>query len=250
MSVHTHANAFDNSAQEYEQGRPGYPYSLLDWINSRGHLTPKSTVVDLGAGTGKLTRLLVESSAKVIAIEPIAAMREQFSLILPEVELLDANAEEIPLPDKSVDIVACGQSIRWFATDAALTEIARVLRSDGELIITFNRSDESSPLQRRLEQMIREVNAVSEERKPGASWREVVLANPHFELLDEVVLPNKHMVERSRLANRLHSSSQFSRLPPERQNELIAELEGMAETDFVELDQLTSGLALRKVDIR
>lgn len=247
--MHPHANAFDNSAKQYEQGRPGYPRDLLEWIGSRGNLAPGCTVVDLGAGTGKLTRLLVESDARIIAIEPIAAMREEFSRILPETELLDATAETMPLADESVDMVICGQSIRWFATNTALAEIARVLRADGELVITFNRPDVSSPLQRRLSEILKEVDSLTDERKPGENWRDVLFANAHFELVVEVELPNHHVIDCKGLSDRLYSSSQFARLPSLRQGQLIAELESLAEGDHVELGQITGVLALRKFNI-
>ena len=162
MAVHPHANAFDGAATEYERGRPGYPDALLDWIDSVRPLDASCTVVDLGAGTGKLTRLLVRSTARVIAIEPMAAMREVFTSLLPETELLDGTAEQMPLGSGSVDLVTCGQSFRWFANEAALTEIARVLRPGGELLLVFNGDGEfqgdgeldgpgeASPLRRRL----------------------------------------------------------------------------------------------------
>ena len=131
MAVHPQAAAFDNVASEYEQGRPGYPRSILDWLGSRGALSPSSTIVDLGAGTGKLTRVLVESGARVIAIEPLAAMREEFKRILPDVELIDATAESMPLPDGSADLLTCGTAIHWFANDTALGEIARFFAPAG-----------------------------------------------------------------------------------------------------------------------
>ncbi len=246
--MHPHANAFEIAAEEYEQGRPGYAPELVEWLGSRGHLTAGCTVVDLGAGTGKLTRILVDCAAHIIAVEPLAAMRDQFRQILPDIEILDATADALPMDDKSVDMVICSQSFRWFATDSALAEIARVLIPDGELIIAFNRADETSPVQLKVRELLSAVDADTEERKPGAEWREVLFANPNFEFTDEIELPNPHFVDRARLTNRLRSSSQFSRLSLERQDQLTAELYDLTEGDLVNLGQTTTAIAMRRIE--
>ena len=249
MAVHPHAGTFDEAAADYELGRPGYPEELLGWIGQWGHLQTGCTVVDLGAGTGKLTRVLVKSDANIIAIEPLEGMRQEFARLLPDTELLDATAEAIPLPDSSVHMVTCGQSFRWFATDEALEEIARVLCPGGELVLAFNSYDDSKPIQRRLTEIQRVAADETIEDKPGASWREVLLGNANFKLIGEVTLANEHIVDRAGLLGRLRSSSQFARLPSVRQDELIAGLEGMleGEGERVDLTQHTKLTALRKV---
>lgn len=93
-----------------------------------GHST---TVVDLAAGTGKLTRVLVTTGARVVAVEPVPAMRTELSKVVPGVEVLDGTAEAIPLPDASADAVTVAQAFHWFQGAAALTEIHRVLRARG-----------------------------------------------------------------------------------------------------------------------
>jgi SAM-dependent methyltransferase len=248
MSVHPQASVFEDVAGEYERARPGYPRTILDWLGSRGQLHAGSTVIDLGAGTGKLTRVLIESGASVIAIEPLAAMREEFQRILPDVELLDATAESIPLADGLADLVTCGQSIHWFAHDAALEEIARVLRNGGELVIATNGYDHANPIHQRLTEIRREAEAEASEKTPGGNWREVIGANAHFELIGEVVLRNEHFVDREGVFARVKSSSPFARLPAARQHELLAGLESLIDTDIVDLSQLTTVVAYRKVE--
>lgn len=115
MSVHVHATAFDRVADDYELGRPGYPSALRDWIATRYRTTPGTVIVDLGAGTGKLTRLLVGTGATVVGVEPLENMRRVFARVLPGVELRHGTAQSIPFADGTVDLVTCGQSFRWFA---------------------------------------------------------------------------------------------------------------------------------------
>jgi SAM-dependent methyltransferase len=105
-----------------------------------------ATVLDLGAGTGKLTRVLAERYARVIAIEPLAELRGLLAERVPEAEVLDGRAESIPLGDGEVDGVFVGQAFHWFANDVAVAEIARVLRVGGLLALLWNHSVEPSPL--------------------------------------------------------------------------------------------------------
>jgi SAM-dependent methyltransferase len=120
--------AFDPVAADYDLGRPGWPPDLLEGID--GH-----DVLDLAAGTGKLTSLLVQSYPHVVAVEPLASMR---AFITREAEVLDGTAEAIPLPDASVDAVFVAEAFHWFDSAAAAPEIARVLRVGGAVVVCFN----------------------------------------------------------------------------------------------------------------
>lgn len=102
-------------------------------------------MIDLAAGTGISTELLVERGLDVVAVEPIEAMRSKFAVKLPDVEVLDGTAESIPLPDASVDAVTVFQAFHWFEADAALAEIHRVLRPGGGLALVWNVRDRSQP---------------------------------------------------------------------------------------------------------
>ena len=125
------AGGFSTAADAYERGRPGYPEPAMAWLAERLEIAPGRDVLDLAAGTGKLTRSLVPFGARVIAVEPIDEMREHLFSALPDVEAFDGTAESIPLPDGSVDVVTCGQAFHWFRVEQALPEIHRVLRPDG-----------------------------------------------------------------------------------------------------------------------
>jgi SAM-dependent methyltransferase len=130
--------SFGSAAAAYERGRPSYPPEAIDWL-----LPPTARhVLDLGAGTGKLTVRLVERGLDVTAVDPIPEMLEVLSSSLPDTPALLGTAEEIPLPDDSVDAVLVAQAWHWFDPDRAAAEIARVLRPGGTLGLVWNSRDE------------------------------------------------------------------------------------------------------------
>lgn len=135
---------FGKEAITYARGRPEYPTSLLPWLRHELGLTTGKTVLDLGSGTGKFTKLLVQTGAQVLAVEPVASMREQFAQNFPTLTQYEGTAQAIPLASASVDAVLCAQAFHWFATEAALAEIRRVLRPGGKLGLVWNVRDESA----------------------------------------------------------------------------------------------------------
>jgi len=145
------AVGFQQGAQTYEAARPSYPADALACIVGRAGIGPGRAVLDLAAGTGKLTRLLVPSGADVIAVEPVEAMRSVLRETSGEdVEVLDGTAESIPLSDDAVDVVTVAQAFHWFEPVAALAEMARVLRPEGTLVLTWNTRDRSHDWVRRF----------------------------------------------------------------------------------------------------
>jgi len=136
------ARSFHRAAEEYERGRPGWPPEVLDLLP----VADDATVLDLGAGTGKLTRVLAARYAKVFALEPLDELRAILAGRVPEAEPLPGVAEAIPLGDEEVDAAFAAQSFHWFANDVALAEIARVLRPGGVFARLWNEAVEPSPL--------------------------------------------------------------------------------------------------------
>ena len=124
----------DQWPEDYERGRPGWPRGVVDLPG----LPPTATVLDLGAGTGKLTRLLVGAYGRVVAVEPAEAMRRLLETICPQAEAHPGIGQEIPLPDASVDAVFAAQAFHWFDDERALAEIVRVLRPRGALVLMWN----------------------------------------------------------------------------------------------------------------
>ena len=142
--IHTAAQrGYSLVAQTYTQGRPEYPTDILPWLKGNLGVAAGKLVVDLGAGTGKFTKLLVQTGADIIAVEPVEEMRLQLETTLPEVRLLPGCAEAIPLDTCSVDALVCAQAFHWFASETALREIHRVLKPSGKLGLIWNVRDES-----------------------------------------------------------------------------------------------------------
>jgi ubiquinone/menaquinone biosynthesis C-methylase UbiE len=142
--------AFAQVAAAYERARPGYPDEAVRWLVGD---EPRE-VVDLGAGTGKLTRSLVALGHRVVAVEPLAEMRAEFEAVVPDVTAIAGSAEAIPLPDASADVVTSAQAFHWFDHAKALPEIARVLRPDGRLALVWNSRDDCDPWVARLSEII------------------------------------------------------------------------------------------------
>ena len=136
--------SFGSQAAAYERGRPSYPPEAVDWLLAPTDTWVARDVLDLGAGTGKLTTRLVERGLQVIAVDPIAEMLEMLRTALPDTPALLGSAEQIPLPDNAVDAVLVAQAWHWFDQERAVAEIARVLRPGGRLGVLWNTRDERS----------------------------------------------------------------------------------------------------------
>jgi len=155
MSIHEAAlEGFGRGASAYERGRPSYPQPAVDWMLERLSIGPGRVVADLGAGTGKFTRLLVASGARVLAVEPVAGMRAELRRAVPAAEVVDATAQAIPVQDGELDAVTAAQAFHWFASERVLVEIHRALRPDGGLGVIFNRRDLADPVQAGLDRII------------------------------------------------------------------------------------------------
>jgi SAM-dependent methyltransferase len=135
------ADSFGAAAAAYERARPSYPEAALDWLLPAG----ARRVLDLGAGTGKLTRQIQARGLEVVAVEPSDGMRAELSRALPDVVALAGSAERIPLDDTSVDAVLVGQAWHWFDPARAVPEVARVLAPGGQLGLVWNIRDLSDP---------------------------------------------------------------------------------------------------------
>jgi SAM-dependent methyltransferase len=145
-----HASSFDRAADIYERGRPPYPDEALDWLLPPG--SPR--VVDLGAGTGKLTRQVAARGLPVTAVDPSPQMLGQLSHAVPGVPALIGTAEDLPLDDDSADAVLVAQAWHWVDADRGVPEIARVLAPGGVLGLIWNLRDERTAWVRRLGEII------------------------------------------------------------------------------------------------
>jgi len=139
-------SGFSQGSALYERARPGYSEDSVGHLLSSLAVGPASRVLDIAAGTGKLTRALVAAGAYIVASEPSASMREVFASILPDTAQVGATAEHLPFADQSFDAVTVAQAFHWFDAPVALAECARVLRHGGGLALVWNERDESDPV--------------------------------------------------------------------------------------------------------
>lgn len=217
------ARGFNAGAEAYEAARPSYPDEAIELLVEHLPLGPSTRLVDLAAGTGKLTRRLVEVCGSVVAVEPVEGMRAQLTAVLPDVEVLEGAAEAIPLPDSSVDVVTVAQAFHWFDAAAALEEIARVLRPGGALAILWNERDESTPWVAEMSRIIRwHERTVS--RYQHVSWAETVAASGRFTPLEERTVRWDQSLTRELLADRVRSISYIATMPVPERERLAAEV--------------------------
>jgi SAM-dependent methyltransferase len=173
------AARFGDVADRYERARPLYPEAALSELAARCGVRSGTPVVDLGAGTGKLTRQVAALGADVVAVEPAAGMRRRLEAEVPGVPVLDGTAEDIPLLGASVEAVTVGQAFHWFDTHRALDEIARVLRPAGWLALLWNERPESG-WAAGLWDLRQQLTGAAGGTYPGRGWPEVLAADERF----------------------------------------------------------------------
>jgi ubiquinone/menaquinone biosynthesis C-methylase UbiE len=220
-------------AESYERRRPTYPAALVEWLVDRLGLRPGTTVVDLGAGTGKLTRALVPTGAHVAAVEPLPEMRSQLEAAVPGADVLAGSAEALPLPDDSVDAVVAASAFHWFETERALAEIHRVLVPGGALATVGNGRDLADPLQREIQTFVGPYLPTAEQI---LSWIPVVDASPLFGPAEEFATTFEQWFDADGLAERIGTISYVARLPDDERARVLEQVrelgEAQAESPF------------------
>jgi SAM-dependent methyltransferase len=216
--------SFARVAQEYERARPDWPDEAIAALG----LPRSAEVLDLAAGTGKLTRALLQHFDRVVAVEPLDEMRAR---IPSEARVLSGTAEAIPLESGAVDAVFVGEAFHWFSTSAALAEIARVLRPGGVLALLWNRPVEDFEPEP-PEAFWQLFDERTEEKPPELSsrsghWRRV-FPGP-FGDLDELEFPNELVLDREGVVAHVCSWSQVASLPDRERHALRAELTALLE---------------------
>jgi SAM-dependent methyltransferase len=220
--LHPATRGFADS-ERYERGRPGYPQAAVDALVAEFGLGPGRTVLDLGAGTGKLTRLLVPSGAKVVAVEPMPEMRE----LLTGIVALAGTAERIPLADRDVDAVTVAQAFHWFDADRALREIHRVLRPGGGLGLVWNARDERQPLQAALSAILDRYEGETPRRRQR-DWKLLLAESGLFERTKRLLFEHVQPVDEQTVVDRVLSVSFMGSLPHDEQAEVEQEVRALA----------------------
>jgi SAM-dependent methyltransferase len=232
----TAARGFTAGVDAYERSRPDYPPAAVEALVSRMDLRPGRTVLDLGAGTGKLTRLLVPSGATVVAVEPVEAMRARLEAATPSATSLEGTAEAIPMPDASVDAVTCAQAFHWFDAPRAFAELYRVMRPDGLLALIWNVRDESITWVRAMGDIVDELVG-GEPRHKLELWLPEARRTPLFEYLELTETPHAQDLTPDGVIDRLRSISVVAAAPPERRADVEARV-----ADLIRTDTVTAGL--------
>ena len=224
---HPESRSFELVADVYERSRPSYPQEAIDWIAAKLGLGSGTTVLDLGAGTGKLTRTLVETGARVIAVEPGNAMRAELERALPDVEALRGAAEDIPLPDQSVDCIAVGQAFHWFRHDEAIPELHRVLRPCGGVALVWYSRDPDNPIYHEIGELI--APFVPPDRQDEDEWPRPLGESELFGPLEERRFSFVQELDTDTVAERIASVSFVAAAPAEARRELDAAIRRVAD---------------------
>ncbi|MFF0378353.1 class I SAM-dependent methyltransferase [Actinoplanes missouriensis] len=209
------AGSFGTAADAYERGRPPYPGKALDWLLPGG----EPRVLDLGAGTGKLSRLVRERGLDVTAVDPSEGMLAELRRVLPDVPALLGSAESIPLPDRSADVVLVAQAWHWVDTARALPEIARVLTPGGRLGLIWNVRDERSDWVRRLGTII---GSAEEGREPRMG--------PPFGPVETTEFEWAHTIAADALLDMVASRSRIILLPADERAAVLAQVRQLIAT--------------------
>jgi SAM-dependent methyltransferase len=213
------AGSFGAVAADYDAARPSYPADAVAWLTG----PPPRDVLDLGAGTGKLTELLVAAGHRVSAVDPSTGMLEQLRRRLPGVLTAVGGAEDVPLPDGSADVVTVAQAWHWFDQARAPLECGRLLRPGGRLALVWNERDES----------VDWVGAVWEplNRSGGTGmslladgWQDAIAQHAPFGPVRQAVFRHAQTLTRDGLLRLISSRSAVAVLEPAARDALMAEV--------------------------
>ncbi len=225
MAVHqVAALGFGRAHEVYERARPGYPQGVLELLSATGALAPGRLVLDVAAGTGKLTRQLSPTGAAVVAVEPLASMREA---LVGTPLVVAGTAEALPLRPGCADLVTVAQAFHWFQPVPALAEMVRVLRPGGWLVLVWNERDESVPWVKAFGDVIERHaggRPYTRTGDPGALLRAAGLEAVANTRLD-------HHLESTRagVVERAASTSYVAALPADRRDAALAEVAALVE---------------------
>lgn len=221
------AIGFQRGAADYERGRPGYPEAAIALLARELGIGPGRVVMDLAAGTGKLTRALMGLGAEVLAVEPVAGMREQLIRAVPGAEVLDGTAERLPVADASLHAVLVAQAFHWFDIHVAAAEIHRALVPGGGLAVVRNEWDESVPWVVDLRALIAE-HAGEPPHRHTRGWRAALEATGRFTALEEEVFAHPVQVDLATLQARVASLSYVAMMDGEARGRLLGAVSDLA----------------------
>ncbi|MDQ4005880.1 MAG: class I SAM-dependent methyltransferase [Actinomycetota bacterium] len=229
-SVHEAASGgFGTAAEEYARARPDYPGEAVDRLAQELEIGRRCTVLDIGAGTGKLTRQLAELGSWVLAVEPVEAMRRMFSASLPGVPMVAGVAEALPVRAGQFDAVVCGQAFHWFDGPRALTDIYRVLKPQGRLGLMWNVKDDSVGWVSLLDEILHPYKSRVPQETTG-EWRLAFSATDLFGTLHQLRFQHSQELDADGLMERYASASYIAVLPEAERTQVLRRINELART--------------------
>ncbi len=224
MTIHEAASkGYQTAGDSYDKGRPEYPAEAIRFLTEELGIAPGKSLLDLGAGTGKFTQLIVSSGAEILAIEPVEGMRKKFSELLPQIKIIEGSAEKIPRPDHSVDAVVVAQAFHWFDGEKALPELYRVLKTAGKLGLIWNARDESVDWVSKLTDIIDPHEKGAPRYKYGV-WKKAFKKTSLFSSLSEKNFKYVQKGSPDMIVDRVASISFISALPPKTKAKVLNEV--------------------------
>ena len=229
MELHPLAVKFAAVADSYERGRPEYAPAVVGALAAELGLPAGATVLDLAAGTGKLTRALLAGGLDVIAVEPQAELRDRLAVSVGAERIRDGVAEAIPLDDGSVDAVTVADGFHWFDQPAALAEMRRVLRPGGGLALLTTYPDWTGASW--ADELGNRIAALRPEHPffDGKPWTEVVAADGHWEPVRQVRVTTTRPADPLRVVDYAESMSFVAALPDEERAKWLADAAELVE---------------------
>jgi SAM-dependent methyltransferase len=225
VTVRDAARGFETAADAYERGRPGYPEAAVDRLASGLGLGPRTRLLDVGAGTGKLSRLVASRGVDVVAVEPAAAMLAKVASA-PGVLAVRSLAEALPFRAGAFECAAAASSFHWFDGPSALAELHRVLRAGGRLALLWNRRVE--------EGWVGRLSAIVNRREGGApryrkgEWRRAVDVAPRlFEPVEEAHFPHAQTLTPAGVLDRVASISFIAAMPEAGRAQVLEEVRAL-----------------------
>ena len=223
------ALSFAAVADAYDRARPTYPVDAVAWMTGR----VPSTVVELGAGTGKLTDRLLELGHQVLATDPLDEMLQHLRMRHPDLQVATAPAEAVPVATRTVDTVVAGQAFHWFDHDRALREAARMLKPEGRIALAWNIRDERIPWVRRLGKVIGGPEHLTDPT-------DVLVASRHFGYVEEATFRHWQPLRRQDLRDLVLSRSNIATMDPLAQDRVLRRVDEL----YDEYDRGPDGLLL------
>lgn len=246
MSVHQVAQqGFGAGAESYQRSRPSYPPDAVAWLVDSLRIGPDAAVLDVAAGTGIFTGLLAPRGARLIAVEPVEAMRRQFAAALPGVPVVSGTAEAMPFAGGTIDAITVAQAFHWFDVERAPRELHRVLRPGGRMGLVWNTRDRSVDW---VEALWSIIDRYERDAPWGdqSTWRErVFVETPWFGELHEATFRHEQVLTPDLVVERMLGVSHVAMLQPAEQQVVADEVRAVLAEHPATRDQATLAIPYR-----